>query len=203
MLPVRSMGEGALCTARAKSEAAATEVLELGWESQSSPGQQAQLLVHLLQAGFAGEPGSGPHASQGTLPNSEEVSSSSVSNAVCPALVPSQPTFATATLSPQSRNSWGAGPAIWLRLPLYGSDFQNALGSSCSLVLGQAQMGLLSLAGRKGDADIIGISVIVTMMVAFTAVMTPACMPGHYRFKLLPVTAMSCRGYERSLCGLG
>lgn len=67
-----------------------------------------------------------------TLPKSKEVSSSSLSNAVCLALVPSQPTFATATLSPQNRNSWGAGPALWLHLPLHGLDFQNAWGSAAA-----------------------------------------------------------------------
>lgn len=49
-------------------------------------------------------------------------------------------------------------------------------------------MGLLSLPERENDADIIAISVIVTMMGALTAIITPVRVPGHYRFMFLPVT---------------
>lgn len=85
-----------------------------GPAAQPSPGQQAEFTFSSLALPLR------------TLPNVKEVSSSSLSPAVCLALVPSRPTFATTTLSPQNGSSWGAGPELWLRLPLHGPDFQHA-----------------------------------------------------------------------------
>lgn len=41
------------------------------------------------------------------------------------------------------------------------------------------------------------------MMIAFTAGITPVCVPGHCRFMFLPVTGYMVQWYEHSLCGLG
>lgn len=168
--------------------------------SECSLGQQVLLLVQFIQASFAGGLGLGL-TPLWNLTKHQASLLSSLSNAVSFALVPSQPTFATAKakLSPKSRNSWGAGPEIWLHLPLYGLDFQNALGSSCCLVLGQAQMGLLSSPERENDADITVITVIATTMVALFLCVCQATI-GLCFFQL---QAIWCSGYAHSRCGFG
>lgn len=143
MLPVRIMGEGALHIPRGKARGCCHKMLGLGWEPQPEDlvawPRAAGSLFSLSKLALLGL-GLGLTPLQ-ILTKQQAGLLSSLSNAVCLALVPSQPTFATTTLSPQSRNSWGEGPEIWLRLLLYGLDSQSALGSSCSLVLGQAQKG--------------------------------------------------------------
>lgn len=66
-------------------------------------------------------------------------------------------------------------PTVWARL-------SECLGFQLQPCFGSGPDGLPSLPERENAADIIVITVIATMMVAFTASITPVCVPGHYCF---------------------